>query len=133
MSFSYSSSLTSDVDAVRFLVPDKVTPNHALENEEIAAVIAQQPSNGQSGLNSSAVYYAAAVCLSRLHRQYMTAGKGKTSKKVSRLAIVYGTGAGINIDIAIQKAISELRKEGARLLAEYADISPPGSYVFRAL
>lgn len=133
MSFSYSSSLTSDTDWVRWLIPDKVTPGHELEDEEIAAVLAQSPSNGQSGNLSSAVYYAAATCLARLHRKYMTLGRGKASKKVSRLAIVYGTGAGINIDIAVQTAIANLRKEGARLLAEYADISPPGSYVFRAL
>lgn len=133
MSFSYSSSLVSDKDWVRFLLPDTITPNHAMEDEEIIAVLVQSPSNGQSGNLSSAVYYAAATCLERLHRKYMTAGRGKSSRKVSRLTVVYGTGAGINIDAAIQKAISNLRKEGARLLAEYADISPPGSYVFRAL
>lgn len=133
MSFTYDNTLANDTSCVRFLVPDKVTPSHALEDEEIAAVLAKQPDNGQSGLSSSAVYYAAAVCLERLHRQYMTSGKGKTSKKVSRLTVVYGTGAGINIDIAIQTAIKNLRKEGARLLSEHADISPPGSYVFRAL
>lgn len=133
MSFSYSSSLMSDRDWVRFILPDTSTPNHAIEDEEIDAVLAQSPSNGQSGNKSSAVYYAAATCLERLHRKYMTAGKGKTSRKVSRLAVVYGTGAGINIDIAIQTAISNLRKEGARLLSEYAAISPPGSYVFRML
>jgi len=133
VSFSYSPSLPSDLDAVRFLVPDTVTPGHELQDEEIAAVLAQQPSNGQSGLKSSAVYYAAAVCLARLHRKYMTSGRGKTSRKVSRLSVVYGTGSGINIDIAVQTAIANLRKEGARLLSEYANIAPPGSYVFRVL
>ena len=133
MSFSYDSTLASDLDWVRFLVPDKTTPSHLFEDEELEALIAQSPDNGQSGNLSSAVYYAAASALSRLHRQYMTKGKGSTSKKVSRLAIVYGTGSGINIDIAVQTAISNLRREGARLLSEYSSISPPGSYAFRVL
>jgi hypothetical protein len=133
MSFTYDESLSNDLDWVRMLLPDKVTPGHALEDEEITAVLAQSPSNGQSGNLSSAVYYAAATLLESLHRKYMTGGKGKASRKVSRLTVVYGTGSGINIDIAVQNAISKLRAEGARLLATYTAPTVPGSYILRVL
>lgn len=119
MTVTYNPSLVSDLDWVRFLVSKTVTTDTELQDEEIQAVIDSQPSNGQSGGKSSAVYYAAAVCLGRLHTGWMTKGKGVASKKVSRLSIVYGTGSGINIDIAIQDAVKNLRKEAARLLTLY--------------
>jgi hypothetical protein len=56
----------------------------------------------------------------------MSTGKGVASRKVSRLTVVYGTGAGINIDVAIQEKIAWLRREGARLLQ-------PSPFAFRTL
>lgn len=117
MSFSYSTDLTVGVNAVRWLVGDSVDAGHMLEDEEITAVIAAKKSNGLAGLQSSAVYLAAAECLAKLHTKWMSTGKGVASRKVSRLTVVYGTGSGINVDIAVQARIKELRREGARLLA----------------
>lgn len=117
MSFTYTTDLTIGVNAVRWLVGDAVDAGHMLEDEEIAAVIAAKKSNGLAGLQSSAVYLAAAECLAKLHTKWMSTGKGVASRKVSRLTVVYGTGSGINVDIAVQARIKELRREGARLLA----------------
>lgn len=117
MSFTYTTDLTIGVNAVRWLVGDSVDVGHMLEDEEIAAVIAAKRSNGLVGLQSSAVYLAAAECLAKLHTKWMSTGKGVASRKVSRLTVVYGTGSGINVDIAVQARIKELRREGARLLA----------------
>ena len=117
MSFSYSSTLSSSIHCVRWLVGDTTDTGHMLEDEEIAAVVAAKKSNGLSGLQSSAVYLAAAECLTKLHTKWMSTGKGVASRKVSRLTVVYGTGIGINIDVAIQARVTELKKQGARLLA----------------
>lgn len=117
MSFSYSNALASNTDWVRFILADTVDAGHLLEDEEIAAMLASQKDNGYTGGRSSAVYLAAAELLSRLHTKWMSSGKGVASKKVSRLTVVYGTGAGINIDVAMQTRIDELRARGARLLA----------------
>lgn len=129
MSATYNSSLSTDLDWVRFLIGDTVvTPSTSamLQDEEITAVIAAQKSNGASGGESSQVYLAAAECLGILHGRFMTKGKGVASRKVSRLTVVYGTGSGINIDIALQNRIAELKQKGARLLQ-------PPPYVFRNL
>lgn len=126
MSFTYDATLTSDGSYVRWLVGDTVNVGHQLEDEEIAAVLASRKSNGRTGGESSQVYLAAAECLARLHTAWMSTGRGVASRKVSRLTVVYGTGAGINIDIAIQNRISELRRQGARLLS-------PAPYAFRVL
>lgn len=92
-----------------------------LSDEEITGVISAQTATG-----SALPYYAAAECLQTLHTRWMTAGKGKVSKKVSRLTVVYGSGAGINVDAAIALRISDLRKRGAFLLS-------PRPYALRVL
>lgn len=121
MPATYTASLPTDRDFVRFLVGDVVVASAMLQDEEIDAVLDAE------GWPSPAVrYFAAARCLSTLHTRWMSAGRGKSSKKVSRLQIVYGTGAGINIDAAIQERIKELRREGARLLS-------PQPYALRCL
>jgi hypothetical protein len=121
MSATYVRPSDSDKDFVRFLIRDTVVASAMLQDEEIEDILDAETATGDARR-----YYAAATCLAALHTQWMSAGRGKTSKKVSRLTVVYGTGSGINIDIAIQKKISELRKEGARLLA-------PAPYAFRCL
>lgn len=107
MSFTYSATLATDRDWVRFLVHDTVSTGHLLEDSEIDAALAERPST------AGRKYLTAADLLSVLHTQYMTKGKGIASKKVSRLTVVYGTGGGINIDIAMQNRIKELRALGS--------------------
>ncbi len=126
MAASYSVLLEDDTDWVRFLVGDTDVTHTMLDDEEITALLGSTSSNGKSGGRSSAVYYAAAEGLRALHIRWMSRGRGVASKKLQRLAIVYGTGSGINIDVAVQAKITELRKRGARLLAG-------SSYILRRL
>jgi len=100
---------------VRFLIRDTKIADPMLQDEEIQDIIDTTGNSVWPAL--ATIYFAAATCLSTLHTQWMSAGRGKSSKKVSRLSIVYGTGAGINIDAAIQERIRELRREGAKLLS----------------
>lgn len=121
MSASYSRPSASTRDFVRFLIRDIDVGNAMLEDEEIDDVIATETSTG-----AALKYFAAATCLETLHTAWMSKGKGVSSRKVSRLTVVYGTGAGINIDAAIQERIKSLRIQGARLLS-------PSPYAIRCL
>jgi hypothetical protein len=111
MSATYDINLASDVDWVRFLIYDTDTSAPMLTDQEIAAIVAKQTSAGIDAPR----YYAASECLAVLHTRYLTGGRGKSSKKVGQLAVVYGTASGINADLAVQARIAELRKEAARL------------------
>ena len=112
MSATYDTNLTREIDWVRFLVGDTVLAEAMLQDEEIQGLL-----DGQIATGTSRRYYAAAEALATLHTRWMSQGRGKASEKVSRLQVVYGTGSGINIDLAIQARISELRKIGARRLS----------------
>ncbi len=133
MSATYSPTLASSVDWVRLLIGDTIVSPVSranLQDEEIVMMLEAQPDNGKTGGQSSAVYFAAAKLLEMLHARWMTRGKGVASRKVSRLTVVYGTGSGINIDIAIQNQISQWKKHAAFLL--YVHMSAR-AYSFRML
>jgi hypothetical protein len=110
VSFSYNPSLPADLDWVRFLIGDVSSSSAMLQDEEITAALAERAST------VARKYLTAADLLSALHTRWMSTGRGVASRKVSRLTVVYGTGAGINVDAAVQAKVSELRRRGARLL-----------------
>lgn len=128
MSASFNSSLTTNLDWVRFLIRDTDITNPLLSDEEITAVLAEQTS-ALAVTGSALKYYAAAECLRALHTSWMSRGRGIASKKVSQLSITYGSGIGINIDIALQNRIAELRTLGAQALAASSSATSP--YPFR--
>lgn len=107
---TYDKNLPTDVDWVRRLIGDVNMASAMLSDEEIQATL-----DSKSEGSPARRYTAAADLLEMLHVTWMSAGKGKASKKVAQLQIVYGTGSGINIDLAIQTHISSLRKRGAFL------------------
>lgn len=110
---SYDSTLADEVSWVRFLIRDTDLSKPLLADEEISAVLARQTATAITARR----YYAAAECLRTLHAQFMTAGRGRASKRVSQLQIVYGSG-GINTDMAIKALITDLRAEASRLEAK---------------
>lgn len=120
MPATYSVNRLTELDDVRFYIRDTNVAKAIFDDGEILAQLAQRA----PGI--ARAYLTAADLLAVLHTEYMTKGKGVASKKVSRLAIVYGTGSGINIDIALQTRISELRRRGAQLLQ-------PRPFALRAL
>lgn len=111
MSATYDPSLARSIDWVRMLIRDTDTSRAMLTDEEINMVLAKQTAAGVYAPR----YYAAAELLATLHTMFLTTGRGKTSKKVGQLQLVYGTASGINADLAIQDRVKELRKEAARL------------------
>jgi len=117
---TYSPTLPSDRDWCRLLIRDTNVASAILDDDEIDAALATRAAG------PARKYLTAADLLDILHVAYMTKGKGVASKKVSRLTVVYGTGSGINIDIALQTAISKYRKRGAQLLQ-------PAPFAVRAL
>lgn len=111
---SYDPSLASDRDWVRFLVRDNNPLREMLTDAEIDGVLAEVTvSYGIT--NAARKYLAAAKCLETLHTAWMSRGRGVSSRKVDDLSVVYGTGAGINVDAAMQLKISALKVEAARL------------------
>lgn len=107
--YTFVESCPTDKDTVRSLVGDTVMANPMMSDEEIQAAI-----DRQTCAALAVPYYAGAEVLAILHTRWMTAGRGRASKKVSQLQVVYGTGSGINIDLAVQARVTELRKEAAR-------------------
>lgn len=112
MSFTYAPESGSDLAFIRLLVDDTEEVGAELSDEEIALIVARQTATG-----AALPYYAAAECLQALHTRWMSSGKGKVSKKVSKLTVVYGSGSGINADAAIAERIKELRRRGSFLLS----------------
>lgn len=111
MPATYDTTLPTDRDWVRRLIGDVNVVTPMLQDEEIDAALAERAAH------QARKYLTAADVLSFLHTLWMSRGKGVASKKVERLAIVYGTGAGINVDAAVQEKIHELRRRGAFLLS----------------
>lgn len=114
MAATFDPTLPSTRDWVRFLIQDVTVATAMLQDEEIDAVIAEQYQSSSKALK----YLAAAECLSVLHLRWMTGGHGVASKKVDQLSIVYGTAAGINVDMAVTMKIKELRARGAWYMEE---------------
>lgn len=78
MSFSYSSSLSTDKDFVRFLIHDTVEPGHAVEDEEINGILTRIPN----------VYLAAAAIADSLAAKY--AASGEESVAIDGFSITTG-------------------------------------------
>lgn len=114
MSATYDPNLPSNKDHVRRLIGDVNTANAMLSDEEILAIIAEEASNGVT--DPALKYIAAAHALEDLHLTWMSRGRGVASKKVSQLSLVFATGSGVNIDMAIQEKIKQLKMRGNALL-----------------
>lgn len=114
MAATYDPALPTDRDWVRLLLQDHANLASPLfSDEEIDAVLT---ATTQTITSPAARYFAAATLLTAAHTAWMSKGRGVASKKVEKLSIAFGTGAGINIDVAIQARIRELRIEGAHIL-----------------
>jgi hypothetical protein len=106
MSFSYDNSLPANLDWVRRLINDVNSSSYFFEDEELLAYIAEANK-----------YLAAAAALDTMHQAWISKGKGVASKKVDDLAITFGTGVGINVDLAMEQKITHLKKKAASLLS----------------
>ena len=100
---SYTDTLLTDRDWVRFLIGDTDTANEKLSDNEIDAVVAENPNNK---------YCAAAEALSTLLVEYGSDGEGILRKTVDELSIEYGT-QGSPFE-AIEARISWLKRRCAR-------------------
>lgn len=110
MSFSYDSTLSSNVDIVRFLIGDTAEPA-LFTDEELSALLGLQTATG-----AALPYFAAAEALSTLSGRYANAGKGTIQKTVSKLTKIWGVNEDAND--ALQSRISWLRQRGAFLLSQ---------------
>jgi hypothetical protein len=108
MSATYDSSLGTNRDWVRLLIGDTDTASAQLQDEEIDAILAEEPATGQA-----LKYMAAARALGALHAGWSSQGAGVMEKQVSRLKIKYGVESGASK--AVQAKIDELRARGAHL------------------
>lgn len=112
MSFSYSNTLATDKDWVRFLCGDVVEASALLQDEEITAVIAEEVSSGITG--QAIKYYAAARVLSSLLSKWAGTGQGIARKTVDDLSIWWQSdGSGSK---SIEGRIQELKERGAYLM-----------------
>lgn len=113
MSATYTNTLLTNLDWVRFLVGDiDVTAGVVqLQDEEIAAVLAEETATGKA-----LKYFAAATCLSTLFARWTNSGKGVLEKQVLQLRIRRGVNE--SAVIAMERRICELRSRGAFLLTE---------------
>lgn len=110
MAATYTDTLPTNKDWVRFLISDTDVSSAFFTDEEITAVLAEETSSG-----TALKYYAAASCLSTLLARWQSAGKGIREKMVSRLRIRYG--AEDSVHETLSARIKELRKEGAERAA----------------
>lgn len=122
MSFSYDNTLPTTRDEVRRLINDVNSLSYFFEDAELDWYIAEQ----NQSVSAAVKYLAAAAALETMHLEWISKGKGKASKRVAALSITYGTGVGINVDLAIEAKLKQLRKKAAYLLS-------PRPYAFRAL
>lgn len=121
MAATYDPTLPTDADHVRFLVGDTDTTDALFQDEEIAAVLAEE---AVTASGQSLKYFAAASLLSMLWARWSAAGQGISAKTVGRLHIEYGNQA--SVLSALEDRISFLRRRGAFLLM-------PRPKVFRVL
>lgn len=119
MAATYTNTLPTNKDHVRFLISDTDTAAPLFQDEEITATLDAETATG-----AALKFYAAARLLDILRAKWASKGKGIEEKQVAKLRIRYGSGA--DVDKALAAHASELRKRGAFLLT-------PGSKVFKAL
>lgn len=120
MSATYDSSLATDKDWVRFLLPDTDTTDPLFQDEEINAQLAEQNVSGQA-----AKYFAAADLLGLLGVRLANAGQGVESIRVGSLTITQGVSA--SSGKLITDRVTDLRAQGNYYL------SLPGNRVIRLL
>lgn len=113
MAATYTNTLPTHKDWVRFLIGDTNIASAQLQDEEIAALINEQLNQHTDG--DWIHYLAAAVALDGLRAKWTAMGAGIVSKQVSRLSITLGA-AGGSADDALKNRIKELRERGAWLL-----------------
>src|SRR6266436_73541 len=111
MSATYSPSLASDVDWVRFLVGDTDITSADLQDEEIAAMVAEVKTTSAVSVLAALKYLAAARCLEKLFTQWSSSGKGVLDIKIGRLEIRDVDGNSIK---ALESRIADLRERGVR-------------------
>lgn len=97
MSFSYDPNLLTDLDWVRFLTGDKTTPGETFQDEEILAVLEEEPNK----------YLAAA----RLGDTMISLSHGIVEKAVDDLRLRWSESP----QSAYRQYIGGLREKGARL------------------
>lgn len=108
MSFSYNPAVPSDLDFVRLKCGDTDPTSPQLQDEEIAALLADE-ANFFPGSTLAVRYSAAATALSMLLARWAGAGRGVVSIQVSRLSIHQG------VD---QSAVDAVRAEISSLKAQ---------------
>jgi len=114
MAFSFDASLGSAVDWVRLLIGDTDETGHTIEDETIAAILAEDIAKNGSGLWTK--YFAAALAGRIVGAQWeSSSGDGVTSKKVGDLSLDYGSGSG-SASEQYDDYLCKLRERGAELL-----------------
>lgn len=117
MSFSYNTSLTTNLDWVRFLIGDTIEATVKLSDEEITAILAEEAVTiSGANTNRAVKYFAAASALSALYARWSAAGEGLLEKHVDDLRLIWGTDN--KGSVAIEGRIKELRSKGGRLLLD---------------
>jgi hypothetical protein len=110
MSATYHIVLDRDLDWVRFLTGDTDVTSASVTDEEITAILAEEPNK----------YLAAA----RVAMRISVMGGDIVSKSVGALSITYGGSS----EEAYAKVIQDLREKGAEV-----ELKKSGSHVFRVL
>ena len=105
MAATYSPSLPTAKDWVRFLIGDTDTTASLLDDQEILAVIAEEENK----------YLAAASCLESLLVRWSSSGRGIVEKQASKLRIKRGVDQ--SSVAALEEAIARLRATGNRGVA----------------
>ena len=101
---SYTDTLSSDKDKVRFLISDVSSPFLVSDNE-ISGTLAMQPSNG-----SSKPHLAAADIIGVLLTRFATTGKGVSEKQFGdKLRVKFGIGQGSDLVEALERRMTNLR------------------------
>ncbi len=124
MTATYAPALTTDKDLVRFLIADSTPATALFQDEEIAAVLAQETAGGAT--SPACAYFAAARLLDILQSRWAAAGvsKGLLSKTVGRLSLSWGI-PGTSVQVLSTRS-AQLRKDGASFLT-------PQSKIFKLL
>lgn len=119
MTATYTNTLPTNVDKVRFLIQDTDTSAALFQDEEITAALGMETATGDA-----LPFFTAARLLDILRTKWAGTAKGRDEKQVSKLRIRYGSQ---NVDRALAEHASELRERGSHLLKK------SGTKHFRAL
>ncbi len=109
MSFSYDTSLSSDLAWVRFLIGDVTSATAVLSDEEIAAIITVETKS----VAAATKYAAAATAGTAAFARWQATGKGISAKAVDGLSIKRESGEDANR--AYLKMLQGYREKSAEL------------------